>query len=88
MDGCTPMAALDPQDELETFLTVHAEDPAYPEHAGSTIKSEHDTSEEYDDEESICSLKQALKEATQQKQALADEVEALNKIWLAVEQGS
>ena len=79
MDECTPMAALDPQDELGTFLTVQAEDPVYPEHAGVTVESEHENSEEDDNEDSIYSLKQALKEATQQKQALLDEVEALKQ---------
>ena len=40
---------------------------------------ECDTSEEGDNEESIYSLKQALEEATQQKQALVDQVEALKR---------
>ena len=79
IDEGTSMAALDLQDESGTFLTVQAEDPVDPEHAGDTIESEHETSEEDDNEESISSLKQALEEATQQKQALADQVESLNQ---------
>ena len=79
IDEGTPMAALDLQDELGTFLTVLAEDPVDSEHAGDTVESEHETSEEDDNEESVSSLKQALEEAIQQKQALADQVESLNQ---------
>ena len=79
LDECTPMVALDLQDESGTFLTVLAEDPVDSEHAGDTVESEHETSEEDDNEESVSSLKQALEEAIQQKQALADQVESLNQ---------
>ena len=63
------MAALDLQDESGTFLIVQAENPVDPEYAGDTVESEHETSEEDDDEEIVSSLKQAL-EGTRQKQAL------------------
>ena len=36
IDEGTPMAALDLQDESGTFLTVLAEDPVDPEHAGDS----------------------------------------------------
>ena len=67
IDEGTPMAALDLQDESGTFLTVLAEDPVDSEHAGDTVESEHETSEEDDNEENVSSLKQALEEAIQQK---------------------
>ena len=73
------MAALDLKDELGTFLTVQAEDPVDWEHAVDTIEMEHETSEDDNNEESVYFLKQALEEATQQKQALADQVEALKQ---------
>ena len=79
IDEGTPIAALDLQDESGTFLTVQAEDPVDPEHAGDTVESEHEISEEDDNEECISSLKQALEEAIQQKQALGDQVESLNQ---------
>ena len=73
------MAALDLQDESGTFLTVQDEDPVDPEHTGDAVELEYTTSEEDDDKESVYSLKQALEEAIQQKQSLADQVEALKQ---------
>ena len=64
IDKGLPMAVLDLQDESGTFLTVQTEDPVDPEHAGDTVELEYMTSEEYDDKESVYSLKQALEEAT------------------------
>ena len=81
------MAVLDLQQESGTFMTVQAEDPVDPEHTEDTVESEHETSEEDDDEENIYSLKQVLEKVTQQKKALADQLEALKQD-LAVEQGS
>ena len=44
------MADLDTQDESGTFLTVQAEDPIDPAHAGDTIELDHKTSEEDNDD--------------------------------------
>ena len=77
IDEGTPIAALDLQDESGTFLTVQDEDPVDPEHAGDTVELEHETSKKGDNEDGVSSLKQALEEAIQQKQALADQVESL-----------
>ena len=50
IDKGMPMGALDIQDESGTILTVQAEDPIDPAHAGDTIELDHETLEEDNDD--------------------------------------
>ena len=61
-------------------MIVEADDLVDSDHGEATIESEgHKTSEEDDNDDSICALKQALEEISQQKQALEDEVAAIKQ---------
>ena len=84
LEGGSPMAALSLRDETGIFVTVDPE--VLPEAVHDRESTEHEKeetrqslSEEEDNEESVESLKVALEEANQQKEALQEEVQTLRQ---------